>query len=214
MKIADLNFDKVFLINLEHNRERLERSEKFLQNWHLTYERFDAVYAKNMGIRHIDGKFTQGMVGCFLSHFFIFHQAVREGWETILVLEDDFEPVPGFDHLFAEAWKQVPEDWHFIWLGWTFHKGTDQSKVVRINDYWIKAPSLWGTQAYIVRGREVIREIYKDLKTMHEQIDLQLIGRSLTGICHYCIFPSAVGQVGDGTDVQDHKPQIQVIDGF
>jgi GR25 family glycosyltransferase involved in LPS biosynthesis len=213
MHLRDIPFDQVFLINLEHNRERMQQAERFLHAWKLPFERFDAVYAKNLNIRHTDGRFTQGMAGCFLSHFFIFHQAVREGWDCFLVLEDDFEPVPGFNYLFDQAWKCVPDDWQFIWLGWQQPKNSTTPPKIH-NEYWITAASLWGTQAYMVRGKETIRTLYEDLKTMHDQIDIQLIGRSLKTIKHYCIYPSAVSQTGNGTDVQMHKPSIQYLDGL
>jgi GR25 family glycosyltransferase involved in LPS biosynthesis len=214
MKLSDLPLDKVFLINLEHNRERLNQAENHLRKWQLPHERFDAVYAKQLNIRHDDSRFTQGMVGCFLSHFFIFQQAVREGWDCFLVLEDDFEPVPGFDYLFENAWKQVPEDWQFLWLGWQLPTNKTAARITRHNDYWMTTTALWGTQAYVVRGKEAIRTIYEDIKIMHDQIDLQLIGRSLHQIKHYCIYPSAVSQTGAGTDVQNIKPSFQYLDAF
>lgn len=217
MRIKDLNFDKVFLINLPHNTDRLARSKSFLEQWELNFEIFEGLYAKNLQLRHTDTKFTPGMVGCFMSHFSIFHRAVSEGWNTIMVLEDDFEPVPGFDFLFEKAWKEVPEDWEFIWLGYTIHDKVNKRAIAHHNQYWITSPSLWGTQCYIVRGPSAIRKIYEDLKTMHDQIDLQLVQRTLprAEIRQYCIFPSAVGQVGGSTDVQQVKTQkIQTLDDF
>lgn len=216
MKLKDLNFDKVYLINLEHNQDRLARSVQFLNDLQIPHTIFDAIYAKGIDIRHMDNRFTQGMVGCFLSHFTIFHRAVEEGWNSILVLEDDFEPVPGFDFLFERAWKEVPQDWEFIWLGYTIHDKVDKKKIIQHNPYWIIAPSLWGTQAYMVKGAETIRKIYASLKVMSDQIDLQLINKTLpaAGIKQYCIYPSAVGQVGGSTDVQNFKSQIQILDGF
>jgi thiol:disulfide interchange protein DsbD len=56
-------FDGVYYINLKHRLDRKEQIEKELNNFHIKYERFDA-------IRH-----NIGIIGCGLSHLAVLEKA-------------------------------------------------------------------------------------------------------------------------------------------
>lgn len=204
MKFKDIKVDKAYVITLPHNQERLESALAQLGTIGVSATPFPGVFAKRLSIQHSDTKFTPGMAGCYLSHYMIFREAVANGWESFMVFEDDLEVVPGFDSLFSTAYKTLPDDWEFMWLGYTIHDHVDKSKIVHHSPYWITSPSHWGTQGYVVRGKEAIAKILAGLETMVDQIDLQLVQKTLPeqGIRQYSIFPSAIRQTGVGTDVQ------------
>lgn len=217
MALKDIPVDKTYVITLPHNSARLRLAREQLSRIGIDATPFMGIYPKVLDIRHSNDRFTQGMVGCYLSHYMIFHEAVANQWDSFLVFEDDLQLVPGFEKLWDAAFPHLPDDWEFLWLGYAIHEGVDRSKIVKHNPYWITSPSHWGTQAYMVRGKEAIAKIFSGLQTMTEQIDLQLVQQTLPrqNIRQYSIYPSAVRQSNSGTDVQRvgniNPPQVQEL---
>ena len=70
------NIDKIYVINLKKNRDRLEKFMENAKKANVKVERFDAVYGKELNKDHPDilkyfvkdhGLFS-GQIGCALSH--------------------------------------------------------------------------------------------------------------------------------------------------
>lgn len=74
------NIEKIIYINLERRKDRKEKIEKQLDEFKLSYERFEA----------IDNK-EQGILGCGYSHLNVLKLAKERNYKNILILEDDFE---------------------------------------------------------------------------------------------------------------------------
>lgn len=97
---------KVYLINLDKDKERLDAVDAQLTRLGVTYERIPAVYAKEMNPSEKEAKINRfrwwcaigrdavdGEIGCALSHF-NFYERVEDGskkgeGEIACVLEDD-----------------------------------------------------------------------------------------------------------------------------
>jgi GR25 family glycosyltransferase involved in LPS biosynthesis len=73
------NIDKVFYINLNKRNDRKELIEKELNNYGLTYERFEAIETPGFGI-----------VGCGKSHLSVLKLAKERNYKNVLIFEDDF----------------------------------------------------------------------------------------------------------------------------
>ena len=71
--------DKVFYINLEHRTDRRKEIENELNNYNITYERFNAISTPDFGI-----------VGCTKSHLEVLKIARTRKYKKVLILEDDF----------------------------------------------------------------------------------------------------------------------------
>lgn len=70
--------DKIIYINLDKRTDRKEEIEKELNQFHLSYERYPAIYHPS------------GIVGCGYSHLNVLKMAKEKGYKNILILEDDF----------------------------------------------------------------------------------------------------------------------------
>ena len=106
---------KIFVINLESQKTRKEFIEEQLNKRNLEYEVINAVDGKKLSEDHIlqyyskefyENKhfsYTLGLVGCTLSHFFIYERIVREKIPYSMIMEDDIILTADFNKSFLEA---------------------------------------------------------------------------------------------------------------
>lgn len=74
------NIDRIYYINLTHRRDRNEQiQDEFRKMGISNYERFSAIHHKEIG-----------GVGCGRSHIAVLEDAIKKGYEQIMVFEDDF----------------------------------------------------------------------------------------------------------------------------
>ena len=77
--------DKAVYINLDHRDDRRQIMNQFFQEAGIPLEKTERFSA----IRH-----AVGIVGCAMGHIEILKKAKREGWKSVLILEDDMKWVP------------------------------------------------------------------------------------------------------------------------
>jgi glycosyl transferase family 25 len=77
--------DKAVYINLDHREDRRQIMNHFFQEAGIPLEKTERFSA----IRH-----AVGIVGCAMGHIEILKKAKREGWKSVLILEDDMKWVP------------------------------------------------------------------------------------------------------------------------
>jgi len=98
--------DKIFFLNLDSRKSRWENLQAYKINYP-NLERFSAIDSTGnpfvykdynlelnpVGIDHIlYFSFYYGAVGCYLSHYLMWQEIVKNKWENVLILEDDVEP--------------------------------------------------------------------------------------------------------------------------
>jgi hypothetical protein len=73
------SIDKIFYINLDKRHDRRQEIEyELVNNFKYTRaERFSAI------------EYNPGCYGCSMSHISLFRKMIEQGWETIMVFEDD-----------------------------------------------------------------------------------------------------------------------------
>lgn len=101
--------DKVYLVNLAHREDRLLESAKLLEEYQIPYQVFPAIQDREQGAR-----------GLMNSMIAIFEDSLENEYENILVLEDDFKMIEDtitFHDVLGKAIKQLPENYHLLYLG-------------------------------------------------------------------------------------------------
>jgi glycosyl transferase family 25 len=63
-----------------------------------------------------------GAVGCALSHRIAYERMLAEGWERLILFEDDVVPVPEALAALPEALRQLPPTWEVCYLGHSHHQ--------------------------------------------------------------------------------------------
>jgi hypothetical protein len=127
-------FDKIYVINLEKDTERMKRINKIFNYYGIKYERFNAIYGKNE-INDINELFKKkwnkfekslnknwkfknyGEYGCLMSHKKIIENALKRKFKRILIFEDDIIPIKNLLKYIKNKNKILKKKWKIIYLG-------------------------------------------------------------------------------------------------
>ncbi|KAM7543262.1 hypothetical protein Aperf_G00000013533 [Anoplocephala perfoliata] len=163
-----LGFDQIYLINLERRPDRLRKMNYALREQGIKAKLIRATDGKELtpdvirqwNITQLSGyadpyhkralKF--GEIGCFLSHYRIWQDMVEQGYERILILEDDLRFVPGFNRRLAATIKEADvalPDWELLYVG---RKRMSTNEVMVEGTHFLAYPSYtYWTLAYMLR---------------------------------------------------------------
>jgi GR25 family glycosyltransferase involved in LPS biosynthesis len=174
--------DKVYVINLENDKEKLKSVSKELENQHIVFERFDAI---NGSIIKNDTRLTEscnsycanGIKGCALSHKTVWENALKNSYEAIAVLEDDITFNKDFNTILQLNYNSIPNDFDIIYLGSAFNCGDTSlynsinEKIngihnTKINKNILKVNGCGGFYAYII-SKKCIEKIVKEKISFH-----------------------------------------------
>lgn len=117
--------DKVFVINLDKDKERLEKIDASLRKQGIAYERIPGILGSTVkeddrltGFCNIFC--TDGIKGCALAHHTAWEQMIENGYSRILVFEDDAVIPPDFDTKVRDVMARLPQDYDVVFLGCRF----------------------------------------------------------------------------------------------
>jgi hypothetical protein len=110
-------FDRVVVINLARRTDRWSRFRSAMDRWPFaTAERFDAVDGAAC-TPPATWSHGVGAWGCLQSHRAVLDAAIADGVGSLLVLEDDAQPVEDLPRRAAEFLSAVPDDWNCLMFG-------------------------------------------------------------------------------------------------
>ena len=95
---------------------------------------------------------SNGEIGCILSHVSVWRYLVKEkNIDKIMVLEDDAVLISNdiYDRI-NDIWRNVPNDWDIILIGFWLHKGNNAKK---INQYIYKVKDFVLLHSYIINKK-------------------------------------------------------------
>ncbi len=200
-------FDRVYCINLDRRPDRWQRFLDGVPS--------DWPFAKVERVAAIDGnqvpapdwwRPTAGAWGCYRTHHRLIEQALNEGLESILILEDDAL----FGSKFAGDVKRflgrVPDDWGMLYFGGQ-HLKADRVPPRSINEEVCVPHNVNRTHAYALRGstmEAVYRHLSSDRWQQGHHVDHHL-GRFLERHDErfpvYCPRHWLVGQAGGESNI-------------
>lgn len=160
-----------FITNI-NNEERVRNVNRFIDSLKLrdTYDVviFPAIIGNDFKINQ--NKFiSPGMIGCYLSHYVIFQEAIRNGEKEIIICEDDINlNTINFIEKIQEVRNSTPDDYTFLFLG--YHT---EVSITPINDLVGTSNRVTGTQCYMINIEQLKKNICL-FERMNDQIDLQI----------------------------------------
>ena len=127
-------FDKIFVVSLpnEVGRKRMEVTLPHLAEHGIDYDLWEATENQN------------GVVGLLQSMHRLFTHCIEEGYEAVLVLEDDTVFKVSFWDFIREIWPQVPANYHCLFLACTL-----MSRPQRISANILRIGSSYCTNAIV-----------------------------------------------------------------
>lgn len=202
MRSGFQKFDKVFLINLDKRKDRLERCFSLFEKHNVSdlIERFPGVIPDPNG--YIPStpeteKIKLPLYGCLLSHIEIIKKAKENKWKSVLVLEDDVEfiNVENIDKAIDQLFKKK---WSLFYMGTNLHvplKRGDENLLI------LKK----GFATHAIAYHE---DFYDHYLEAHERgeikiIDVWLAENGQENFNCYCTYPITAIQVSNHSDIHD-----------
>ena len=179
--------DKVYLINLDRDTERLKTMTEQLNKLNIEFTRFPAVLGSEVKTSHDLTDFclkycTDGIKGCAMSHKTIWNDMLKNNYKQVLILEDDAVFADDFEHMFKTGWDQVPKDFDMFYLGCNFN--CDDSHTIpkvynkvlgqvpqKVNTHILRVFGSVGFHGYIISNNCARRVQHSPI---HNHIDAQM----------------------------------------
>ncbi len=124
MNVLNNYFDKIYCINLDRRPDRWDECCSIFNIMNLEVERFSACDGQLIDTGY--GKVYNGELGGTISHTRLFKKIKDEGFEKVLILEDDVEFCKNFEENFNSSIQEVPNDWDLLFLGGNHTGGYDK----------------------------------------------------------------------------------------
>ena len=161
--------DKVYVINLKKDTQKMKSAKSQLDNEGIQFERFDAIYGKDISnnsffTQSCYNYCTNGIKGCAASHRNLWETMIKNNYDHIMILEDDFIISKDFNTKFALLYNDVPKDFDILYLGSTFYCNDTSyysqlfnyirnNKKTAINKNIIQSSGCGGLFAYIISNK-------------------------------------------------------------
>jgi len=179
--------DKVYVINLDRDTERLQNMKQQLDKLNIEFTRFPAVLGSQVKKSHhlteLCLKYcTDGVKGCAISHKMIWEDMLKNNYKQVLILEDDAVFADDFEEKFRTGWNQVPKDFDMFYLGCNFN--CDDKQVIpkvynkmlgqvpqKVNTHILQVFGSVGFHGYII-SNDCARKVKHS--PIHNHIDAQM----------------------------------------
>lgn len=124
---------KIKVINMKNRTDRLDKVTELLRKEKLLFERVEAVDGKNIKmtpeILHIfkdnDFHYKRGVIGCALSHYYLWRRLMDSSDDYYVILEDDVNFTEGFKDKLIELIDHISQ-YELIFAG--YHMTSDNKK--------------------------------------------------------------------------------------
>ena len=200
-------FDRAYCINLDRRPDRWKRFQAAVPaNWPFAeIERFTAVDGDKVPAPDW-WRPGNGAWGCYRSHLQLIEQALNEGRESILILEDDALFDADFAPRVRNFLARVPDDWGMLYFGGQ-HLKAEQVPPRPINEEVCIPHNVNRTHAFALRG-ETMQAVYRHLTCNQWQVGNhidhhlgQFLERRDRRFPVYCPTKWLVGQAGGESNV-------------
>jgi GR25 family glycosyltransferase involved in LPS biosynthesis len=176
------NLPPIYVINLKKSTDRLENVKKVMNKYNLKFNRFDAVYGKDLSQEEVNKNANilcrtllcnNGMIGCTMSHIKLWKQLLEDkNNDTYLILEDDIEDIniEQLNSLFNFI-NETKFDYDYINLNCISMFCQNLNKGIKVNDKLYLTNKLFsmGAAAYIINksGAKKLVDMFNKYKIIY-----------------------------------------------
>lgn len=199
MKITDF-FDKTVCINLDRRFDRWsECVAEFEKNKLVGIERFKAVDGKNLA-ELPKGFLTTSRLALVLTNMLILDKAIEEGYNSILILEDDVEFTNQVTNM-KSFFDSLPEDWDMLYFGGNHNTHVGANPPTIINDKVCKLHNTFSTHCVAINGKS-FKEILERLKKCDNALDV-IYAELQKNLNVYSFYPMIATQRVSFSDIEN-----------
>lgn len=170
-------FDKIYVITLQRATDRQQHIEKELKGLQFQLffgkdkNHFEVADLQQQGVynealakkHHRYGKpMPAGMIGCSWSHKLVYEDVVQQGYQKVLILEDDVVIDKRFISLLPQVLTELPPDWELLYFGFAGNEQPPQKATLKKTFYHLLRAI--GTFKY---SHKTIRNLYPQKVTKH-----------------------------------------------
>jgi len=157
MSFLNTAVDKVYVINMDKDTERLARFDEQMRQHKISYTRVPGVVGAALGYHDALSGFcnqfcTAGMKGCALSHRAIWEDMLKNRYENVAIFEDDAVLDDDFNTKLRQGWEQLPTDYDIYYLGCDIHCDNKDLSSKVINKIYQTEPELVDKNLMSVSG--------------------------------------------------------------
>ncbi len=201
-------FDRVYYINLDRRADRRAHMESQLMRRSLVGARVAAI--DGAGIKWepkfgINSKFwNSGAFAYCLSYRCAIIDAMKNGHENILVMDDDAVLSDNLFQVLDKAFNDLPKQWHMLYLGANHGVPTPvamPTEADRVGDYLYKLKGSMGSHAIII-NKVVFPTLLNFLASPYAPLDLYFSLYQKFFPC-YITYPGLAHQLGGHSDIID-----------
>lgn len=178
--------EHIYYINLDKRTDRLEHMKNVLSKFNINATRWAGVTKDDPCHR-----LNKGQYGCKLSHVNLIRHALENGYERIMILEDDIDIRPEFEQYMNSIVSQLKSDEYDIFYLYSYMNKNMKDLVIN------RKKGILGTHAYIV-NRHFYRKFIEVSLIKHDPIDFIL---SNTRLKCYTLNNPVIYQVSGYSDI-------------
>lgn len=148
MHILNKFFDKIYCINLLERPDRKQLVQERFDKLGIEVEFLNAVkfgFANNIiqsNLFNFLNKNQPNEFGCTLSHYQCIKKAYLQGYNNVLIFEDDVKFYKNFNNIIEQKLNNVPDNWDLlylysgIWLWNENHQWVVENELLTSNECW------------------------------------------------------------------------------
>jgi len=184
---------KYYVINLDKRTNRLKKIINELNKHKINFNRISAINGntlnyKEMGNDIIDSNskdlifsknktwgvdLTKGAVGLGLTFKNILYENINKNNNSnFIIFEDDIKLKPNFNKELRNLYKNMPNDWDLIYLGYSMGDSVDKSNMLN-KMLFIPNQNIYGLFGTLISKKGAFK-LYKILTPLTHQIDTQI----------------------------------------
>jgi len=221
--------NKVFIINLEHRKDRKEKIITELKRHHITnYEFFKAIkptadiinkwnpnflnpipewFKRTKGD---ENKYKIGALGCMLSHLEIIKICTERKYENVLILEDDTEFQIGNGIRFDQVFNMLDNQLKTLKFGLLYLAGNHRgSQLQKYSDNLNKIKGTLTTGSYII-NKSVMQYIIDNMCHYPKEVDVFYSSVIQDKFPCYCLNPHLTRQGAGYSDIVQQNVSYQL----
>jgi glycosyl transferase family 25 len=154
-------FDKILIVSVPRFTDRHQRVKKNLEGlpydffWGADKLKLDYLTAKADGtyneqlaqkLQRQGKALNLGEIACSLSHRNVYAAMIENGWEKVLILEDDVLPNMEYMDQLPSALQELPANWELVYLGYLKHEQVTTG--LKVKQFFYKIISFFGLMAW------------------------------------------------------------------